>query len=295
MLGRPEQGRRVHQAPVHPPHRPRHLDAREKAVDRIGEAFAEAGHRLMDHLQRAAELVREPPVGRKAQHRRDQPVAGVAPLHQAEVLLDQASRELERRVVPGRESEALARYAVLDPAIDPPELLGKTPGQVVEQQRQQFPLPGAAFRQLAQHGAALLVEEPPALGELRGKALVDLDPFLEVERLDPHGEAPGAIEKGAIADHEPRLSHPSRGVKPARRGRRAAQVASLRPSVPTKRPLAGQRRTVVARMLTASSCSGRAPRGAAPAWTCAMAQAIAVTRHFRGPDTNFERGGLTDC
>ena len=84
---------------------------------------------------------------------------------------------------------------------------------MIEQQRQQFPLPGPAFRQRRQNGAALLVEELPAHGELGGKALVDLDPFLEVERLDPHGEAPGAVEKGAIADHGSRLSHPSRGVK----------------------------------------------------------------------------------
>ena len=36
-------------------------------------------------------------MGGKAQHGRNQPVAGVAALQQTEVLLDQAPRELQRR------------------------------------------------------------------------------------------------------------------------------------------------------------------------------------------------------
>ena len=44
------------------------------------------------------------------------------------------------------------------------------------------------------------------------------------ERLDAHGEPPRAVEKGTIADHGPRLSQPSRGVKPGRG--RGAPIAS---------------------------------------------------------------------
>ena len=108
MLRRQEQLRRVDQAPVDAPDRPRDLEVGEEAVGRRGQAVRKARHRLVDDLERPAELVGEPPVRGEAHDPGDQPIGGLATLQQAQVLLDQPAGQLERRRAPRREVEALA-------------------------------------------------------------------------------------------------------------------------------------------------------------------------------------------
>jgi hypothetical protein len=84
-------------------------------------------------------------------------------------------------------------------SVMPPVHLGEAPRQVLEQQLEDFPLTGRAFGQRGEDLVALCGEQTAALFELRGEAIVDLDPVFEIERLQPHRQAPRPVEERSMA------------------------------------------------------------------------------------------------
>src|SRR5690606_32777177 len=91
------------------------------------------------------------------------------------------------------------------PTTAAPEHLGEALGQMIEQELEQLLLPRGALRQAGEYVRPALLEQPPALGELGGETLVDLDPLGGIERPDAHGKPPGTVEKGQIAWHRRKL------------------------------------------------------------------------------------------
>ena len=159
--------------------------------------LAEAGHRLVNRRERPAELVGEPPMRRKAQDRRHQPIGGPAALHQAEILLHQPAGQLERCITPRRELEALAGDQIGELAIGASIVLREAvPAGGRAAAPAPRPGPAALSGSAPKHLAAALIEQLAApLGELVGEALVDLDPL----RAD---RAPSAPWRGATGRRE---------------------------------------------------------------------------------------------
>ena len=214
--------------PVRPPDRPLHRQVREEPVGRPAQPGVEAGHRPVDLAQRPAQLLGQPPMRRVAEQGRGQRVGAVlARLHHAEILLRQRGQVGQGGVGGRRQAR--------DAPAPSPRVRARPAG-------------------LGQHGQHLgrpLGQERQALGGLVGEVLVAPQPVGRVERVQAHGELPGAVEEDERQLHGRRsrrariCSSRAAGCTRAALGRRSGGdlgVGSLGP----KRAAAEMRRARIA-------------------------------------------------
>jgi hypothetical protein len=196
MLRRPEQLRRVDQAPVDPPYRARGLERGKEAVDRPRQADIEVRHRRMDRIERPAELVGEPPVRRKAQDRPGQPVAGRARLQQTKILLDHPAKRRERL-------RRIARKALAGHLIDEGRAallpsVGKVFSQILDHQRVQLLLARDALGQSGHHLGRALGQQSAPLRHLMADVWPGLEPVGRRQRVQAHGEAIRPVQEAVV-------------------------------------------------------------------------------------------------
>ena len=286
VLGRPEQGGRVDQAPVEPPDRPRDLNACEEPIDRLrrgarrsrvpARGSPPAAGRACRRAANAPGSTAPPrPAGsrhRRAASGRDPPGPG-AP--RARAAPRPRPRGRSARPSPGSRSAIDAAGSARGSA----RAGGRAGAPAAPAARRGFPAAPPA-RRCARSSRSR--RRSASWAAKRSSISIH---SCEVERLDAHGEAPGAVEKGPIADHGPRLPQPSRGVKPCSSERVAPRRSPACAGQPRRTATTGARRQPPVDLRRDGGRGGDAAR---PDRT-----RIALTGHGRGISAAAGRLGRT--